>query len=108
MQSPFIKKTAHSRVNFPLPDSHRFTYGTVVFAISDHAASRRIPAVAAASSSNVAVHTHSLYQWLNKQTIYGDLGETCSQRRIYRLMRHEKLRSQTGYRSRPGERGDCA
>ncbi len=34
-----------------------------------------------------------------------DLGETCSERRVYRMMRHEKLRSQTGYHRRPGKRG---
>jgi putative transposase len=29
-----------------------------------------------------------------------DLGETCGKHRVYRLMRREKLRSQTGYRLR--------
>jgi len=34
-----------------------------------------------------------------------DLGETCGKHRVYRLMRQEKLRSQTGYRRRISHRG---
>jgi putative transposase len=57
---------------------------------------------------------HIRHSWLESGSIYGyrkvtddlrDLGETCSERRVYRLMRHEKLRSQTGYHRRPGKRG---
>lgn len=35
-----------------------------------------------------------------------DLGETCGKHRVARLLKLEGLRSQTGYRSRPGMRGD--
>lgn len=57
---------------------------------------------------------HIRHSWLESGSVYGyrkvtddlrDLGETCSERRVYRLMRHEKLRSQTGYHRRPGKRG---
>lgn len=57
---------------------------------------------------------HMRHSWLESGSVYGyrkvtddlrELGETCSQRRVYRLMRHEKLRSQTGYHRRPGKRG---
>jgi putative transposase len=57
---------------------------------------------------------HIRHSWLESGSVYGyrkvtddlrELGETCSQRRVYRLMRHEKLRSQTGYHRRPGKRG---
>jgi putative transposase len=34
-----------------------------------------------------------------------ELGETCGKHRVYRLMRQEKLRSQTGYHRRSGKRG---
>jgi len=37
-----------------------------------------------------------------------DLGETCGKHRVYRLMRQEKLRSQTGYRRRNSNRGGPA
>jgi len=37
-----------------------------------------------------------------------DLGETCGKHRVYRLMKQEELRSQTGYRRRPGSRGGPA
>lgn len=52
--------------------------------------------------------------WLESGSVYGyrkvcddlrDLGETCGKHRVYRLMRQEKLRSQTGYHRRPGMRG---
>ena len=34
-----------------------------------------------------------------------ELGETCGPNRVYRLMKHESLRAQIGYRRRPGPRG---
>jgi len=51
--------------------------------------------------------------WLESGGVYGyrkitddlrDLGETCGKHRVYRLMRVEQLRSQSGYRRRPGQR----
>lgn len=51
--------------------------------------------------------------WLESGGVYGyrkitrdlrDLGERCGKHRVYRLMRSEALRSQTGYRRRPGQR----
>jgi putative transposase len=57
------------------------------------------------------------HSWLESGSIYGyrkvtddlrDLGETCGKHRVYRLMKQEKLRSQTGYRRRPGARGGPA
>lgn len=51
--------------------------------------------------------------WLESGGVYGyrkitydlrDLGERCGKHRVYRLMRNEGLRSQTGYRRRPGQR----
>lgn len=57
---------------------------------------------------------HIRHSWLESGSVYGyrkvtddlrDLGEICSERRVYRLMRYEKLRSQTGYHRRPGKRG---
>ena len=51
--------------------------------------------------------------WLESGGVYGyrkitddlrELGESCGKHRVYRLMRVEKLRSQTGYRRRPGQR----
>ena len=51
--------------------------------------------------------------WLESVVVYGyrkitddmrDTGERCSQHRVYRLMRTEGLRPQTGYRRRPGAR----
>ena len=51
--------------------------------------------------------------WLESGGVYGyrkvtddmrDTGERCSRHRVYRLMRTEGLRSQTGYRRRPGAR----
>ena len=51
--------------------------------------------------------------WLESGGVYGyrkitdhlrDLGERCSKIRVYRLMRAEGLRSQTGYHRRPGKR----
>ena len=51
--------------------------------------------------------------WLESGGVYGyrkitddlrELGESCGKHRVYRLMRAEKLRSQTGYRRRPGQR----
>ena len=53
--------------------------------------------------------------WLESGSVYGyrkitddlkDIGERCGKHRVYRLMRNEGLRSQTGYRRRPG--GDIA
>jgi putative transposase len=50
--------------------------------------------------------------WLESGGVYGyrkiaddlrDLGEPCGKHRVYRLMSAEKLRSQTGYRRRPGQ-----
>ncbi len=52
--------------------------------------------------------------WLESGAVYGyrkvlddlrDLGERCGKNRVYRLMRKEEIRSQTGYRRRPGPRG---
>ena len=52
--------------------------------------------------------------WLESGGIYGyrkirddlrEMGETCGKHRVARLMRHEGLRSQTGYRRRPGHYG---
>jgi putative transposase len=57
---------------------------------------------------------HIRHSLLESGSVYGyrkvtddlrDLGKTCSERRVYRLMRDEKLRSQTGYHRRPGKRG---
>lgn len=51
--------------------------------------------------------------WLESGGVYGyrkitddlrDLGEPCGKNRVYRLMRAEGLRSQTGYHRRPGKR----
>ena len=51
------------------------------------------------------------HHWLASGTVYGyrkittdlrDLGERCGKHRVYRLMRVEGLRSQTGYRRRAG------
>ena len=51
--------------------------------------------------------------WLESGGVYGyrkithdlrDLGECCGKHRVYRLMRDEGLRSQTGYRRRHGQR----
>ena len=56
---------------------------------------------------------HIKQSWLESGSVYGyrkvcddlrDLGEICGKHRVYRLMRNEKLRSQTGYRRRPGSR----
>jgi putative transposase len=55
--------------------------------------------------------------WLESGSVYGyrrlrddllALGETCGKRRAYRLMRQEKLRSQTGYHRRLSPRGGPA
>jgi putative transposase len=52
--------------------------------------------------------------WLESGGVYGyrkitmdlrDLGECCGKQRVYRLMRSEGLRSQTGYRGRRGSFG---
>ena len=52
--------------------------------------------------------------WLESGGVYGyrkvtddlrELGERCGKHRVYRLMRSEQLRSQTGYRRRPGKHG---
>jgi putative transposase len=57
---------------------------------------------------------HIKHSWLESGAIYGyrkvtddlrELGEACSKNRVYRLMKLERLRSQTGYHRRPGERG---
>lgn len=51
--------------------------------------------------------------WLESGGVYGyrkvtddlkELGESCGKHRVYRLMSSEGLRSQTGYRRRPGQR----
>jgi putative transposase len=51
--------------------------------------------------------------WLESGGVYGyrkvtddlrDVGERCGKHRVYRLMKQEGLRSQTGYRRRPGAR----
>ena len=36
-----------------------------------------------------------------------EMGETCGKHRVARLMRHEGLGSQTGYRHCPGHYGGC-
>ncbi len=50
--------------------------------------------------------------WLESGGVYGyrkitddlhEVGESCGKHRVYRLMRSEALRSQTGYRRRPGQ-----
>ena len=55
--------------------------------------------------------------WLESGCVYGyrkitddlrDEGETCGKHRVYRLMRTEGLRSQTGYRRRQGHYGKPA
>jgi putative transposase len=57
---------------------------------------------------------HIKHSWLESGAIYGyrkvtddlrELGEACSKNRVYRLMKLERLRSQTGYHRRPGARG---
>lgn len=54
------------------------------------------------------------HAWLESGGVYGyrkihddlrELGESCGRHRVARLMRLEKLRSQTGYRRRPGYYG---
>lgn len=60
---------------------------------------------------------HIKQSWLESGSVYGyrkvhddlrELGETCGRNRVYRLMRLAALRSQTGYRRRPGHRGGAA
>jgi putative transposase len=60
---------------------------------------------------------HIKLSWLESNSVYSyrkvtddlrDLGETCGKHRAYRLMRQEKLRSQTGYRRRNSHRGGPA
>jgi putative transposase len=60
---------------------------------------------------------HIKQSWLESGSVYGyrkvhddmrALGERCGKHRVYRLMRLEKLRSQTGYRRRPGTRSTPA
>ena len=60
---------------------------------------------------------HIKQSWLESGSVYGyrkvlddllALGETCGKHRVYRLMRQEKLRSQTGYHRRPSPRGGPA
>jgi putative transposase len=57
---------------------------------------------------------HIKQSWIESGSVYGyrkvtddlhDLGEICGKHRVYRLMRSEKLRSQTGCHRRPGKRG---
>lgn len=54
------------------------------------------------------------HAWLESGSVYGyhkptmdmrDLGEACGKHRVARLLKLERLRSQTGYRRRPGSRG---
>lgn len=54
------------------------------------------------------------HAWLESGGVYGyrkltmdmlDLGERCGKHRVARLLKLEGLRSQTGYRRRPGPRG---
>lgn len=54
------------------------------------------------------------HAWLESGGVYGyrkltldmrDLGESCGKHRVARLLNREGLRSQTGYRRRPGVRG---
>jgi putative transposase len=54
------------------------------------------------------------HSWLESGGVYGyrkihddlrELGESCGRHRVARLMRREGLRSQTGYRRRPGKYG---
>jgi putative transposase len=54
------------------------------------------------------------HAWLESGGVYGyrkvhqdlrEIGEACGKHRVARLMRHEGLRSQTGYRRRPGHHG---
>ena len=55
--------------------------------------------------------------WLESGGVYGyrkvthdlrDIGETCGKHRVYRLMRHERLKAQVGYRRRTGKYGKPA
>ena len=57
---------------------------------------------------------HIKQSWLESGAIYGyrkvhddlcELGERCGKNRVYRLMRQALLRSQTGYKRRPGPKG---
>ncbi len=57
---------------------------------------------------------HIKHAWLESGGVYGyrkvhtdlqELGVECGKHRVHRLMRHEGLRSQTGYRRRPSPRG---
>jgi putative transposase len=57
---------------------------------------------------------HIKQSWLESGGIYGyrkiamdlrDLGETCGKDRVYRIMKAEGLRSQTGYKRRQGKYG---
>ncbi len=52
--------------------------------------------------------------WIQSGTVYGyrkiaddlqDLGERCGEQRVYRLMKSDGLRSQTGYRRKPRHLG---
>lgn len=56
---------------------------------------------------------HIRHAWLESGSVYGyrkitddlrELGESISERRVCRLMRQERIRSQTGYHRRPGKR----
>jgi putative transposase len=56
---------------------------------------------------------HIKQSWLESGAVYGyrkvhedlrELGEPCGRNRVYRLMRQAAIRSQTGYRRRPGHR----
>jgi putative transposase len=56
---------------------------------------------------------HIKQSWLESGAVYGyrkvhqdlrELGENCGHNRVYRLMRQAAMRSQTGYRRRPGYR----
>ena len=60
---------------------------------------------------------HIKQSWLESGSVYGyrkvldhllALGETYGKHRVYRLMRQEKLRSQTGYHLRPSLRSGPA
>jgi putative transposase len=60
---------------------------------------------------------HIKQSWLESGAIYGyrkvhddlrELGESCGHNRVYRLMRQAAIRSQAGYRQRPGHRSGPA
>lgn len=64
-------------------------------------------------SNRLGVSTHSLYKWMPERQMplsartldMRDLGERCSKHRGAKLLKHEGLQAQRGYRRRPSPRG---